>query len=166
MLNLYQSSPDFADKFAIERDRLADILGSEYVIEHIGSTAVPGLDGKGIIDILIGCGNHDQIKVCAQKLVENGYFLGRHKSADPNYIFLASSQDYTTIGDFHIHITLKDSQMFLDFIKVRDYLRNSPKSAKKYSDLKYGIAEGTGYSRKEYKKQKSQFIDSILKQQK
>ena len=163
MLKLYKYNPDFINQFATERDRLNEVLGDEYIIEHVGSTAVPGLDGKGIIDILIGCDDFDQIKMCAEKLVKNGYFWGRNKSVDPNYIFLASSEKDTTIGDFHIHLALKDSKFFMDYIKIRDYLRNNPDVAKKYSDLKYKIAESTDFDRQEYKKQKSQFIEEILK---
>lgn len=45
MLKLYKYNPDFADKFTAERDKLVGILGEKFIIEHVGSTAVPGLDG-------------------------------------------------------------------------------------------------------------------------
>lgn len=51
----------------------------------------------------------------------------------------------------------------MDYIKIRDYLRGNPDAAKKYSDLKYKIAKSTDFDRQEYKKQKSQFIEDILK---
>jgi GrpB-like predicted nucleotidyltransferase (UPF0157 family) len=75
---------------------------------------------------------------------------------------MASTGNDTTEGDLHLHLVLKDSKDFDDFIKVRDFLRQNPTESKKYADLKYEIAKRTGYDREEYKKQKSMFIEGIL----
>lgn len=163
MLKIYKSRKNFHKLFVVERDKLREILGNVCVIEHVGSTAVAGLDGKGIIDILIGFENEKQIDKSIKKLLDNGYFSARNNSGRKDYVFMASSEDDTTLGDFHLHLTMQDSKDFNNFIKVRDFLSNNPKDAKKYSDLKYKIAKSTGYDREEYKKQKSEFINNIIK---
>lgn len=76
---------------------------------------------------------------------------------------MASTEEDTTLGDTHLHLVLKNSKDFNDFIKVRDFLRQKPEEAKRYSELKYKIAEETGYDREAYKRQKSKLIEIILK---
>lgn len=163
MLKIYKSRKKFPKTFIINKRKLQNVLGDFCVIEHVGSTAVPGVDGKGIIDILIGFDNKEQIKNAVVKLMDNGYFSARSNSNCTDRIFMASSEDDTTLGDIHLHLVMKDSKDFRDFIKVRDFLRQNPEEAKKYSELKYKIAEETGCDREEYKKRKSKFVEAILK---
>jgi GrpB-like predicted nucleotidyltransferase (UPF0157 family) len=162
MLKIYKSDNHYRKAFTNEKKWIKSILGNDYVVEHIGSTAVPGLDGKGVIDILIGVDNENQINDAAQILAKNGYFYGRGKSDDSGRVFMASSELDTTEGDLHLHLVLKTSNDFNDFIKFRDFLRQNPSEARKYSDLKYKMAERVGSDREEYKKQKSDFIEGIL----
>lgn len=163
MLKIYKSRKNFPKTFVINQRNLRNILGDFCVIEHVGSTAVPGIDGKGIIDILIGFDNEEQIKDAVMKLMDNGYFPGRSNSSCINRIFMASSEGDTTLGDIHLHLVMKNSTDFSDFIKVRDFLRQNPEEAKRYSELKYKIAKETGYDREEYKKRKGKFVEAILK---
>jgi GrpB-like predicted nucleotidyltransferase (UPF0157 family) len=162
MLKIYKSRKYFQEIFVINQKNLQNILGNFCVIEHIGSTAVLGVDGKGIVDILIGFDNEKQIKDAAVKLMDNKYFSGRSSPSRTDRIFMASSEDDTTLGDIHLHLVIKDSKDFSDFIKVRDFLRQNPEVAKEYSELKYKIAEKTSYDREKYKKEKSKFIEKIL----
>ena len=163
MLKIYKSKKSFGKLFiAIQKD-LKKILGDDCVIEHVGSTAIPGVDGKGIIDVLIGFDNQEQIINAADKLLRHGYFSARKRLEDQkDRVSMYSSGEDTTIGDVHLHMVLKDSADFINFIKVRDFLRQNPDEAKKYSELKYKIAKETGFSREEYKNQKSKFIEKIL----
>ncbi len=163
MLKIYKSKKSFGRLFiAIQKD-LKKILGDDCAIEHVGSTAIPGVDGKGIIDILIGFDNQGQIIKAANKLLRHGYFSARKRLEDQNdRVFMSSSNEDTTIGDVHLHMVLKDSVDFINFIKVRDFLRQNPDEAKKYSELKYKIAKETSFNREEYKNQKSKFIEKIL----
>ena len=163
MLKLYKSRKSFHKIFIINQQSLQKILGDFCVIEHVGSTAVSGVGGKGIIDILIGLEDDRQIDEAVKKLVNNGYFSGRNSQGRRDYVFLASTEEDTTLGDTHLHLVLKKSKDFKDFIKVRDFLRQNPEEAKKYSELKYKIAKETGYNREEYKRQKSKLVETILK---
>ena len=162
MLKIYKSRKNFPKTFIINKRNIQNILGDSCVIEHVGSTAVLGVAGKGIIDILIGFDNEEQIKVAVMSLTDNGYFSGRINSSRTDRIFMASSEDDTTLGDVHLHLVMKESKDFGKFIKVRDFLRQNPEEAKKYSELKFKIAQETGNDREEYKKRKSKFVQAIL----
>lgn len=163
MLKIYKSRKSFDGLFIVEQNKLRSMLGDVCLIEHIGSTAIPGVDGKGIIDILIGFENELQISEAVEVLLKNGYFSARKNLGRDDRVFMSSTEEDTTLRDVHLHIVLKNSTDFNNFIKVRDFLRQNPEEAKKYSELKYKIAKKTGYSREEYKKQKSKFIESIIK---
>jgi GrpB-like predicted nucleotidyltransferase (UPF0157 family) len=163
MLKIYKSDKNYQRLFIDEKNWIKSLLGKNYTIEHIGSTAVPGLDGKGVIDILIGVDNENQINDATKILARNGYFYGRNKPDDLSRVFMASTEKDTTSGDIHLHLVLKNSKDFGDFIKVRDFLRQNPAVAKEYSDLKYKIVDRAGNGREEYKKQKSEFVEGILR---
>jgi GrpB-like predicted nucleotidyltransferase (UPF0157 family) len=164
MLKIYKSKKSFGKLFINTKKELENILGDDCIIEHVGSTAIPGVDGKGIIDVLIGFDNEEQIIKAADKLLRHGYFSARKKlEGRKDRVFMSSSNDDTTIGDVHLHMVLKNSADFIDFIKVRDFLRQNPDEAEKYSELKYKIAKDAGFDREEYKKQKSKFIEEILR---
>lgn len=164
MLKIYKSRKSFHKLFIASQKNLRKILGGSCAIEHIGSTAIPGVDGKGIIDILIGFENEMQIIETVDKLLRYGYFPARKNLGRGDRVFMSSAKDDTTIGDIHLHIVLKNGTDFNNFIKVRDSLRQNPKEAKKYSELKYKIAKETGFDREEYKNQKSKFIEKILRE--
>ena len=136
------------------------MIGEEPVIEHAGSTAV-GIGGKNIVDILIGAKNQSQIEKIRDVLLKNGYYSGMNHH--PNRIFLASRKEETGEGDFHIHLCLKDSEEFQNFILIRNYLLKHPEEAKRYFEKKKEFAKEASYDRERYKKLKSQYVNEILK---
>lgn len=162
MLKIYKSRNDFCERFDSIRNELHKILGPNYVIEHVGSTAVVGVDGKGIIDILVGARDAAEISQLEKLLIANGYFPAKRRSDVKDHAFLASTEKETTFGDTHVHLAVVGSPTFNDFIKVRNYFQDNPKSAQEYSRLKHQIAEESGYEREVYKKIKSKYIEDIL----
>ena len=111
-LKLYKSRKSFSKIFSTAKQNLLKILGDFCVIEHVGSTSVHGIDGKGVIDILIGFENEQQIHYAVEKLLMNGYFNGRNSFGRSDLVFLTSTEDDTTIGDTHLHLVLKNSEDF------------------------------------------------------
>lgn len=89
-------------------------------IEHIGSTILPNMYGKNIIDILVGVNEENEMDKYSDILIELGYFPGNHNSG--NYRFFASTKEETKMGDVHIHLVYIDSDRYRDFITLRDYL--------------------------------------------
>lgn len=153
-------SDELARRFETEEKRLRVILGNDVSIEHIGSSAV-GIGGKNIVDILIGVKGTEEMDSTRDKLVENGYYEGNDSHEDR--IFMASRKEETGEGDCHIHICLIGSEVYSDFLRLRDYLRANPEIAKEYLEMKQLFAERAGFDRKKYKALKSKYVAGLLK---
>ncbi len=147
--------------FRKEQLKLAGIVGELFVIHHVGSTAIPKMSGKNILDVLIGAPNNNALKSALRKLESSGYFPGKGK--EDNYIFLASKIEETGSGDIHVHLTLTDSKRFKDFLHLKNYLLQNPKEAKEYRKAKHLIARKTNSNRSDYKKKKSEYVTNLLK---
>lgn len=120
-------------RFKSEKQRLLSFLPNATIIEHVGSSAV-GIGGKNIVDILIGVSDKDEMLKDRDILKENGYFEG-HDSHDDR-VFLASSENETGDGDFHIHICPITCNSYRDFILLRDFLISNPEKSKEYYNKK------------------------------
>lgn len=146
-------------RFMSEKQRLLSFLPDAIIIEHVGSSAV-GIGGKNIVDILIGVSDKDEMLRIRDILKENGYFEG-HDSHDDR-IFLASSENETGDGDFHIHICPITCNSYKDFILLRDFLISNPEKNKEYYNKKIEFANEAGFDRQKYKILKSQYLTQLL----
>ena len=147
--------------FNKEKRMLINLLGNIRV-EHVGSTSIPGLGGKGIIDILIGV-NKNKIKTIENSLLKNNYILMQgasnkeRRSFKKNYGFLFWKRRV------HIHLTWLNSKTWKEMLKFKKALINSKSLQEKYSNLKkkaVKIAQGEG---KIYRKLKEDFIKKYSK---
>ena len=136
-------------------------LSIDIPIEHVGSTAIPYMYGKNIIDILIGAEDIREFEHI-KKVLEDHNFIGSEKSRDEIYQFFASSFNETGSGDVHIHLVIKNTQRFLDFLILRDYLLKNRKEVRAYSNLKKKLIKDGIIDRKDYKKQKSEYVSNLL----
>ena len=139
-------------RFMSEKQRLLSFLPDAIIIEHVGSSAV-GVGGKNIIDILIGVSDKDEMFKIRDILKTNGYFEGYDSHDDR--IFLASSENETGDGDFHIHICPITYNSYKDFILLRDFLISNPEKSKEYYNKKIELANKAGFDRQKYKTLKS-----------
>ena len=146
-------------RFISEKQRLLSFLPDTLIVEHVGSSAV-GIGGKNIIDILIGVSDKDEMLRVRDILKANGYSEG-HDSHDDR-IFLASSENETGDGDFHIHICPITSNSYKDFILLRDFLISNPEKSKEYYNKKIELANKAGFDRQKYKTLKSQYLTKLL----
>lgn len=146
-------------RFISEKQRLLSFLPGTLVIEHVGSSAV-GVGGKNIIDILIGVSDKDEMFKIRDILKTNGYFEGYDSHDDR--IFLASSENETGDGDFHIHICPITCNSYRDFIILRDFLISNPEKSKEYYNKKIEFANKAGFDHQKYKTLKSQYLAQLL----
>lgn len=159
MVDIIEYSDVLKRRFANEKKRINSLIPNNITIEHVGSSAV-GIGGKNIVDILIGVSNDVEMKNVRNILTKNGYFEGNDNHGDR--IFLASREEETGEGDFHIHICPISSDSYKDFITLRDYLIANPNKAKEYFDKKYEFAREADYDRKKYKFLKSKYVSKLL----
>ena len=146
-------------RFTSEKQRLLSFLPDTIIIEHVGSSAI-GIGGKNIIDTLIGVSDKDEMLKICDILKANGYFEGHDSHEDR--IFLASSENETGDGDFHIHICPITSNSYKDFILLRDFLISNPEKSKEYYNKKIEFADKAGFDRQKYKTLKSRYLTKIL----
>ena len=129
-------SPIFPHLFQKEKERICSHVQKIADIQHVGSTAVPGLGGKGIIDIAISATEVDT-DVVTQQLQEIGYeYRLAYSTSDRRYFVAFLPDPEEQMRRYHIHLTYPESDQWKGLIGFRDYLRGHPEAVKEYSELK------------------------------
>ncbi len=147
----------FAEIFASEKVKIAKYL-PEAEIQHIGSTAVPGLGGKGIVDILIGIDCWKELENVLENLRKLGYLHIHPK--EQGRVF-ASKIGPTKLGGIHLHLVIKNRKPYKELLAFRDYLRENKNKAKKYSALKKQLERKTKGDRKKYNELKNVYVVKV-----
>lgn len=159
-IRLAPYDPSWPDRFAQERAALDESIGNWATggIHHVGSTAVPGLDAKPIIDILVGVDSLEASRACFDPLAKLGYLYAPYR-ADEMHWFCKPHPSRRT---HHLHLVPTDSRRFRDELAFRNLLRANPEAAEEYAALKHDLAERLGDDREAYTDAKTQFICRIL----
>ena len=143
-----------------ERARIADALGDlALAIEHVGSTAVPSLGAKPVIDILIGVRKFADSERCVRPLDELGYEY-RGEAGVPGRIHFRKI--IGGVRTHHLDIVEQGSDFWDRSILFRDYLRGHPKGAQEYYELKVRLAAQFADDYPGYTEAKSEFIEAVL----
>jgi GrpB-like predicted nucleotidyltransferase (UPF0157 family) len=160
-VHLAPADPAWAAAFAAERERLwAALRGLAAVVEHVGSTAVPGLPAKPILDLLIGRPAGSEVAAYVAALEAAGYrYRGEHGIPGRHYFVRDASDKRRT---HHIHLVEHDGELWRSHLAFRDYLRRVPARAAAYAALKQELAERHRNDRAAYTAGKSAFIAETL----
>jgi len=152
--------PEWPARFAVERDIIQDAIGAQVAaIEHIGSTAVPGLSAKPVIDILVGVHSLADAAACIEPLAAAGYRYYPEQEAEiPDRRYFDVQ---TGTRDAHLHMVELGGAFWQRHIAFRDYLRAHPDTARQYDCLKRELAARFGSDREGYTEAKTAFIRSI-----
>lgn len=141
--------------------KLRTVIEVNVPIDHVGSTVLPRMYGKNIIDILIGARTNEEMDALSNKIIELGYFPGS-KRTGYIYRFFASTEEETKAGDIHIHLAKVDSDRYKDFLILKNYLLKNKKEKTDYSNFKKNILK-TGHNvRDDYKLIKSEYVSKLL----
>ena len=154
-------SNNYKNYFRYEKNLLHKTLGNNVAIEHVGSTAVKGLGGKGITDIVIGV-NADEIRKSKSMLESAGYEY-RAVASVPGRIFFR--KDYVRknrIRRVHIHLVKITGKELRQMIMFRDYLINNPGKLREYSQIKKLAVKAAKGDGKIYRSMKEEFIKNII----
>jgi len=156
-----QYDPRYPGYFSMERSKLEEALGKDAAIEHVGSTAIPGLGGKGILDILIGTRS---LGPCRGKLERTGYEFHEKASTPDRLFFRRDHPEGEGTRRVHLHLTIHGGRDWKEIIAFRDYLREHPAKAREYAELKgeaVGLAAGEG---ERYRAHKAKFIRKVIEE--
>ncbi|MDO9121073.1 MAG: GrpB family protein [Anaerolineaceae bacterium] len=154
---------EWPEQFTQEAKLIQCVIGNYItVIEHIGSTAVPGLAAKPIIDMLIGVKSLADSPHFIAPLQQLGYvYVPEHEAELPERRYLYKQKDDE--DTFHLHMVEPESEFFRRHIAFRDYLRSHPEAVAAYASLKLKLAREFGSDRSGYTDAKTEFIQSIEK---
>ena len=147
--------------FEDEKGRILAVIGPHLVaIEHIGSTAVPGLAAKPIIDILAGVRRLEDARECIAPLAGIGYDYVPEFEVDlpeRRYFRKGRNERHT----HHLHMIEFQSPFWRRHVAFRDYLRAHPDEAARYADLKRTLAAKFGSDRGAYTDAKTEYVRGV-----
>ncbi len=151
-------NPNWPALFEAEREQIAAALGDRVVeIHHIGSTAIPGLAAKPVIDIMLVVPKLDDAIDCIAPLHDLGYaFIDYPQNTERR--FFRKGQPRT----HHVHIVAQGNAELRDHLAFRDALRSNPEWRNQYAALKYALAERHRNDRAQYSESKTEFVRKVL----
>lgn len=153
VVRLHDYDPDWPTRFQSEAVLLAEAIGPWITggVNHVGSTAVPGLLAKPVIDIMVGVADLESSRDCIAVLADLDYCYAPYRE-DVMHWFCKPSPARRT---HHLHLVPTGSERFADVLAFRDYLRTNPEAAHQYQDLKRQLAARYANDRSAYTDGKS-----------
>jgi GrpB-like predicted nucleotidyltransferase (UPF0157 family) len=159
----------FADLKAVLLGRLGDLA---LEVEHVGSTAVPGLCAKPIIDLDVVIANRQSLPEVIRRLAGLGYAHEGDLGIAGREAFARSAADVPRDGrgrtwpEHHLYVCDKNSNELRRHLAFRDALRADPDRTAAYGRLKRELASRFRNDREAYGHGKSEFIERVLRQAK
>jgi GrpB-like predicted nucleotidyltransferase (UPF0157 family)/RimJ/RimL family protein N-acetyltransferase len=150
----------------IEIEKLKNIIPLNCIvdIQHVGSTAIPGLSAKPILDIQIAAKSLDEMKVIAIPALQKLGYEYWYDNPDPERMFFVKGMPpFGEKRTHHVHIVEPTSKHWFGKIAFRDYLIDHPDVAKEYEKLKIELAQQHTFDREEYTNAKADFVDKVLR---
>ena len=146
--------------FEKEMKELQKILGKDIAtrIVHFGSTAIPNIETKATVDILLEIPKSKTTRqTVIHKMTANGY---NHMHNHPTHMMFVKGYTPTGVEEisYHIHMGSSDEDQLWDRIYFRDYLIENPHIVAKYSNLKKMLAIKHKYDREAYTEAKNSFV--------
>jgi GrpB-like predicted nucleotidyltransferase (UPF0157 family) len=149
------------ERFAQAAATLRRVLPEALMVEHIGSTAVPGLKAKDTVDVLVVIHDLGIVLERAPALAVAGFDLRLGASTtSEDQLFLRRVVDGHRTH--HVHVLLPSSPAVSDYLLFRDYLRAHPDAAAGYGEAKVGLAAEHADDRMAYVRAKPAVVDPLL----
>jgi len=137
-------------------EALAD-LGAE--VEHVGSTSVPGLAAKPIVDIDVVVGASEDVPRAIERLRSLGYVYQGDKGIEGREAFMWPPG----ARRHHLYVVVRGSPPHVAHVEFRDYLRGHPDRAREYGALKKELAERHADDSLAYGEAKTEFVTGVLR---
>lgn len=164
-VRLEEFNPEWSNLFEQEKELLLKTFGDRILaIEHIGSTAIPELPAKPIIDINVAVPSLNDIDDFILKLQKLGYeYIPERRFSDRQFFPKGPSEKRT----HHLNLVEITSETgWKNQLLFRDYLRNHDDVRNEYRKLKEELAEKYANNRDEYTERKSKFVLSVIEKAK
>lgn len=144
-------------------EELKTLLGDAAIdIQHVGSTAIPSIHAKPILDLVVGVRDLNEIGQYTEVLRENGFiFCGEDV---PGQILFVKGDFEKDLRTHHIHVVRWNGEEWNNYINFRDYLNAFPEKASLYDACKQRLAMQFPLNRKCYTEGKKMLIDTFLEE--
>ena len=153
IVRLEPYNPEWRKLFKIEESALKEVLNDKFIAaEHVGSTAIPGMKAKPILDLMLAIPDLENWEWVKEPLAKLGYEFRRDFRKEQGHIlFVKGSEENRT---HYLKITELDSDFWNEHILFRDYLINNPQYRDEYQNLKEKLLDIHMGSREPYTKGK------------
>ena len=153
-------SPQWSAAFEDEAPQISTALGANVVaVHHIGSTSIPGIYAKPVIDVMVEVSDITLVEGCYPQMATLGYeAMGEYGIAGRRYFRKNTPAGVRT---HHVHVFEAGSDQVKRHLLFRDYLRTHPDDAQAYSDLKRRLASAHPTDIESYMDGKDGFIQDI-----
>jgi GrpB-like predicted nucleotidyltransferase (UPF0157 family) len=153
-------NPEWVNQFEVIKNNIQDVFKEKALqIEHVGSTSIPGMFAKPLIDILIIVENIDDLLEETEKMQSLGYLYGKEYIEPRSLLFFKMTDEEQKLENIHVYE--KDSPKTKQFIVMRDYFRTFPEKAKDYSELKRKNFEQFPNDYPAYRLAKTPFLQKV-----
>ncbi len=161
---IHEYDKSWSELFLEEKSKIVALIGEFIIsIEHIGSTAIPDLASKPIIDILIGLRKLDDSIYCIPKLKKLNYeYVQGAEQSLPNRRYFRKPPRGTGVRKYHVHMVEFESDFWNKQILFRDYLITHHEAKSAYESLKRDLAVKYKNNRPAYTDGKEAFVKLIL----
>ena len=172
IVRLVPHQPEWKEMFEQEKTRILAAIDKavedRYIVfdheiivdcQHIGSTAIPGIVTKPIIDIGMAVTRFEEGYALVKPLEQLGYVYHGENGVPHRHYF-----DYGDPCTMHLHVFGQDSEEWQNHILFRDFLIRHPELAKQYEQLKMELAEMFRTNRENYTDGKAEFIQKMIAQ--
>lgn len=163
-VGLVEYDPAWPARFDAERGRLWERFPVELIdVQHIGSTAIPGMPAKPIIDVMAGVASMAVADALFEPILDHGYVTSVEFNAgltDRRW-FMRHANGRRT---HHLHVVVHDGDLWRQRLAFRDALRADPIQATRYAALKRELASRHLKDREAYTQAKGEFVRSVIAQ--
>jgi GrpB-like predicted nucleotidyltransferase (UPF0157 family)/predicted acetyltransferase len=165
-IKIVEYNPEWPTDAENEISKLRSLLPASKIIDiqHVGSTAIPGMASKPIIDIQIAVKSLEEMKMIAVPILHKIGYEFWYDNPDPERLFFVKGMPpFGEKRTHHVHIVEANSTHWKDKILFRDYLISHPEMAQEYQQLKKYYSEIFANDREAYTNAKGEFVNRILK---
>jgi GrpB-like predicted nucleotidyltransferase (UPF0157 family) len=161
---IVEYDPEWPGRYEKESGRVREAAGDLILaVEHIGSTAVPALAAKPIVDIMAGVAGRAEAEALLGSLAAIGYDdVTRQPPEEADWFFCLGNHPAPNEG-YHVHLMRYPSAFWDRHVLFRDYLRRNADAARAYEDLKRELAVRFRHDRPAYTDAKDDFIEDALR---
>lgn len=160
IVELEEFNEQWAEDYKKEEKILKEVLGDKLIeVHHIGSTSIPGLKAKPVIDILAVIPSLENINE-VEELLKDYDYSNRGSQGVPDRMFFAKGPEDSRTH--YVHFVEPGSKTYYNQIYFKRYLIEHPEYIKKYCELKQELAEKFADDRPKYTGGKNEFITDVL----